>query len=628
LHCTMNGLSLLVALCLALPAARVAAESERVVVVDPLASIRTEADVKPIGETLRLVGPRNGFCSAQVVAFRSVTAARPVLRGPGGEIPADCVRITYAVMESPYKPPEVSNAPWLPEQWRFEPRYDVLHAAPPAEAEILPVWLTVRVPAGQVPGEYGGTMKVGGTDVPVRLTVCDWVCPDPADWVTYMGLVHSPETMARHYGVEPWSDEHWALVEKELRFAAALGDRMISLPVYHRTDLCEYPWIRFRVQGDGYEPDFSIVERYLGLFKRIVGKPKTIVVMAWSGGKCAPDIYGSNKGRPKSQAPIVVVDGAGALTPVQVPVCGLPGSEKVFAPLMDGVRERVLALGWPEETVLIGWATDRRPSRAQVDFFKRIAPWARWAIFTHGRGDSGSDWQTGAAQKAEGVRIVEGMEIGHYVHPEAPRVYPVPMGECDEPHTDGIAGGWDLPYPEYLNFRVYMYHTASLAQYRSFPGGSMVRGSTVYKGHERASGAGMSNIPLDFWEDESGRSMLGTYGRDWAGGFHRHNSFWLIAPGPDGPVSTERFEMLREGMQETEARVAIEKALAAGALPADLADRCRAHLLERMKVQWKDGQFARSNSQWQKGGWHDYGIAENWQDSTARLFDLAGQVGH
>ena len=45
-----------------------------------------------------------------------------------------------------------------------------------------------------------------------------------------------------------------------------------------------------------------------------------------------------------------------------------------------------------------------------------------------------------------------------------------------------------------------------------------------------------------------------------------------------------------------------------------------------MKVQWKDGQFARGNAQWQKGGWHDYGIAKDWQDSSARLFDLAGQV--
>ncbi len=154
----------------------------------------------------------------------------------------------------------------------------------------------------------------------------------------------------------------------------------------------------------------------------------------------------------------------------------------------------------------------------------------------------------------------------------------------------------------------------------------MADGLRGWQGRVGSSAAGMTNIPLDFWEDAAGHSLLGRYGRDWVGPFHRDNTYWLIAPGPDGPLPTERFEMLREGMQEAEARVAIEKALIAGSLPAELADRCHALLLERMKVLWKDGQFARSNPQWQKGGWHDYGIAEDWQASSARLFDLAGQV--
>ena len=288
----MKLLCLLLCLRSGLPAAVAAADDTRVLVVDPLADIRTAADVTPVGDTLRLVGPRNGYCSAQLVAFRSVSAAPPVLRGPAGEVPPDCMRITYAVKESPYTPPQVGDMPWLPEQSRFEPRFDVLQASPPAQAEVLPIWLTVRIPAAQGPGQYAGVMDVGGTKVPVSLTVCDWVCPDPADWVTHMGLVNSPETAARQYGVDLWSDEHWALIEKELRFAAALGDKLVSLPVYYRNDLCEYPWVRYRVEGDEYVPDFSIVDRYLALFKKTVGTPKVIVVMAWSGQYCAPDIYG------------------------------------------------------------------------------------------------------------------------------------------------------------------------------------------------------------------------------------------------------------------------------------------------------------------------------------------------
>jgi len=60
---------------------------------------------------------------------------------------------------------------------------------------------------------------------------------------------------------------------------------------------------------------------------------------------------------------------------------------------------------------------------------------------------------------------------------------------------------------------------------------------------------------------------------------------YFLAPGPDGPVPTERFEMLREGVQECEARIFIEKALIDKAkstrLGAELVKRCQETLDER-----------------------------------------------
>ena len=56
----------------------------------------------------------------------------------------------------------------------------------------------------------------------------------------------------------------------------------------------------------------------------------------------------------------------------------------------------------------------------------------------------------------------------------------------------------------------------------------------------------------------------------------------LFAPGPDGPVTTQRFENAIEGNQQAEARIAIERALLdkEHPLPEDLAARCR-ELLDR-----------------------------------------------
>ncbi len=599
-----------------LHASRAGERAGEVKVVDPLTVFRStdDFDKAPGLKTLRLVGPRNGYCSAQVVGTEARKATISELKGPGGVIPSDAVRIRYAVKDPNYLTPKVHDRPWMPEAWRYVPYPDTLSDEPPTRAELVPIWVTVRIPATQRPGVYTGVLKMAGREVPVRLEVCAWQCPNPIDWVTMMTLLMSPETLARKYGVEPWSEKHLALVEKQLRWAAGLGNKMIWIPVFYRTDLCQFPWVRFRKSGDGYEVDFSIVDKYLPLYAKVIGAPRILLVEAWTATHC-----GRGRGRPKTEAEIVVIDGSGKPVPTKVPVPGRPGSEKVFGALFDGMRRRVEKLGWDEKAIMIGWATDRRPSENVVAMFKRVAPYARWAIFTHGRGDKGSDKKRGA-QKTEGGKLfVDGMEVGFYAYPAAPR----------PTRKDGIAGGWDITPPRYTSFRVYMYHTAGLDQYRSFPRGSICQSGNPdepihWAGYSTTNG--ITHTPLDFWPDEKGRHLLGRHNGNWFRGFHRQSTFWVVAPGPKGPIGTARYEMLREGFQETEARITIEKALVGNKIGGALAENCRSLLAERMKVLWLNGKFARSNNQWQRGGMHDYQVAEDWQDSAARLFDLAGEV--
>jgi hypothetical protein len=49
----------------------------------------------------------------------------------------------------------------------------------------------------------------------------------------------------------------------------------------------------------------------------------------------------------------------------------------------------------------------------------------------------------------------------------------------------------------------------------------------------------------------------------------------LLAPGPDGAAPTERFEQVREGVQDCEARIFIEKAILSGRLDPDTVKKCR-----------------------------------------------------
>ena len=116
----------------------------------------------------------------------------------------------------------------------------------------------------------------------------------------------------------------------------------------------------------------------------------------------------------------------------------------------------------------------------------------------------------------------------------------------------------------------------SLALHRAAVEGCMISGLR-----------GFGRIGADFWP------LVGPNRRPyyldnrylgWGGlGISGTTTAYVIAPGRDGPIATARFEMLREGLQETEARVFIEQALAdparKDALGHDLAARCE-RLLE------------------------------------------------
>lgn len=101
---------------------------------------------------------------------------------------------------------------------------------------------------------------------------------------------------------------------------------------------------------------------------------------------------------------------------------------------------------------------------------------------------------------------------------------------------------------------------------------------------------GFSRIGAEFWPvlpDKRGNPQEGIGGR-------YPESVWrlfnvksaILAPGSDGPEATTRFELLREGMQDCEARIAVDRLLvddkAREKLGDDLANRAGALLDARV----------------------------------------------
>ena len=593
-------------------------------VVDPLKPIYSVADVEASStpQVLRLVAPANGFASAQVVAtgtgLSDVSVEITPLEGPSGTIPSDRLRIRYADKEEGFNLKEMVQGREADEldQHRFlDAYYDRLLDSPPEDAaDLLPIWLTVTVPSDTPAGTYEGKLSAGGESVPVELMVGGWKCPEPDEWTTHVGTPASTDALAKQYELEPWSEEHWKLIEEQLKLLGGIGSDDLWIYVSPSYQIEGLATVRFRSTDEGLVPDFSLLDRYLELYKRHAGRPQWVIVHLWNG---RPSI----RRRRISTTQPGIVDGE----PGDIPRPNTPEGRPLWKRVMDGVHKRVTDLGWSEECILTGLSKDQTPTQWTVDLFHEVAPYSRWASWSHGRGGL-SLW---AFEPDEPIRYASGQVLAWYAHPYTPRpadwlrrpggvqygVVPVP-----------IQGGWNAVRNNYASCRndLHKYHIPS--QYRSLPNGTML---TVDQ--ERGGNAGFAFVWFDFWQRH--------FPNGWMRGGTRRNTGSIVEPGPEGPIGTVRYEMLREGLQETEARVVIEKALVKDSLDETLASDCRA-LLERMiDIRFKKGpqredqrdpfafEGGHAGSTFGRPA-HTWGAADypEWMALTARLFELASKV--
>ena len=105
---------------------------------------------------------------------------------------------------------------------------------------------------------------------------------------------------------------------------------------------------------------------------------------------------------------------------------------------------------------------------------------------------------------------------------------------------------------------------------------------------------GIGRVGADYWhvlKDRQGRRTGPVYARYPESNWRNLDiESWVLAPGPEGPVGTARLENLREGLQECEARIALEDALLdlgrRRRLGNELAQRIQALLDERQRALW------------------------------------------
>jgi len=421
--------------------------------------------------------------------------------------------------------------------------YDHLSTEPPVMVKAgscRPVWMSVQVPAHAVPGLYRGILTVNANTnrfrVPVRLQVMDWNVPRPQDFRTVMALEPSPYSVAAHYNADLWSKKHFSLMENTFRLLAKVGGDMLIIPVLARTEFANGTdsMIRWKRRNSGYSCDFSIMERYLDLALKHI-KPLCVcfvVSHSWAPG---------TKGKKYC---VVKKNGSDKAPLLEVPLPGTPEALDFWKPLVAGIRTCMEKRGL-EKAWHWGYLGDiGRQNQSQFDplfsIFDKLAPGVGWA--------RGSHWGAGGRFSFATVVRMGGS--------------PVTPSKKDKKLIANSHKGWrwfvtDRKGKKRKRFWLVLTRVESPAYW--IYGMSNPFRFRLAPEHALITGAqGIGRWGADCWID---RGIFG-----WRNFNLKHGSIamtvtWLLWPGPNGAESGTRFECLREGLQEAEARIYLEKKL-------------------------------------------------------------------
>lgn len=510
-----------------------------------------------------------------------VTVGDLALADGRGRLPASAIRVRYAE-------PALPEKCWTPPH-RFNGLLDAIPAeipvvkAPPERethlgtpiarpgitcGAVASLWLTARVPREAAPGPYEGAVTVEAeglkpTTVPIQVTVHDWALPDPKDFRQHHLIFVSQEAVARHYGVEMWSARHFDLMARSLALLAEVNSREIPINLAVNfyggnkgaADTSnEQGMVRWVRKADGsFGHDFTVFDKYCDLIARSIGKPFPIRLNCWGeAGK---------EGAKGSAAQVTCLDPAtGKLEAMDQPPFGSDESYAFWKPVVDEALRKLAARGWLDVAAFGHNSYCYPPKPEVVAVARRLWPDGVWAYTAH-NGTLGAKFTT----KEKDVAM------------------PVKWSVCI--WTEGKLaprGAAALLKP-----RASIWCNTARTRHRDHSPLIVIRTlpeEMLLRGHDGVGDFGSDLFPLKKPVGQ-GYYCMGN-GRGTGGPNDAQRC--ILAPGPDGAVSTERFESFREGTELGEAILYLEKALAEKRISGNLEQRVTQYLNERSEsfIAW------------------------------------------
>lgn len=587
---------------------------------------------------IELVGVRNGSFSGHVVVgsdkpIKGLNVRVSDLKTNNSHtIPVSAISLFYLLPQGQGGQEARSYRGCL-----YRPRFDVLAESPPAEVPLAvvkaekgysdsvpvpgavqPIRVTVHVPETASEGDYEGMLSIKAEGmkevlVPIKLRVIPWTLPPAYDFTSMLGIVQSIDTLAVYYNVPVWSERHWQLIDRSFRILGRAGVDVLFLPLVMKNHHGKEALVRWVKNDDGtYTHDFSLFDRYVDTALKYIKRPEIVCLYAWDRGyKCVPGRREQLSGKADNfQMPNVIVPlldkKSGEVSEMKGPPYADPEAVGFWKPVLEGCRDRLKKRGVSDEAIVLGIVPDSTPAPKTIDNFYSAAPWLKWMNVSH----------------APGYRF-KGENVS-----EVPVV-------C----STGVYGG-TRPVPDPLKARYYAWkpwnNYARIfgvfprigAPYTLLLDTSLSACWTFQEAYLMTGVRGPMRIGGEFWnltfkDGESERktkSFISRYSGNIPGVSQAVE--YMLAPGPDGPISTLRLETLYEGSQEGEARVFIEKALESGkgklAFPGMSAEQTHVQLQELLDRRQRLFRAFCPVIEW-------YGCS-NWETRSEELYGAAAKV--
>ena len=140
---------------------------------------------------------------------------------------------------------------------------------------VRPIWLAIDIPTNASPDDYTGTVQVQSSreqiTLQLHLQVQPLSLPAPRDWRFRLDLWQNPWVVSSYFQVEPWSEEHKALLKKHLKLYAEAGGKYITTYTVHspwsdNSYVLEGAMIQWlKTTAGAWKFDYSIFDQYVEL---------------------------------------------------------------------------------------------------------------------------------------------------------------------------------------------------------------------------------------------------------------------------------------------------------------------------------------------------------------------------